>query len=144
MENEITYHRRRFYGADEDEKDRSKKWWLKKYYKSLSYFTSKQLEIAFDRCRENYDKFPSVNQLLKFCPPRQLIKAAVNDDYKGPAPIPPKIRAQMNQVNSGPSKIKISEQSMELMKSKCRGRWGGDWTETFARWDLENQKRLAA
>jgi len=142
MENEITYHRRRFYGADEGEKDRSKKWWLNKYYKSLTYFTPKQLDIAFDRCRENYGSFPSVDQLLKFCPPKQRIKGDVNPDYTGPAPISPKMKEQLKHINSGPSRIKLSKNLMDSMEAMCRGRWGGDWNETFKRWNLENNRRL--
>lgn len=142
MELEITYHRRRFYGSDEDEKDRSKKWWLKKYYKSISYVKSKHLEIAFDRCRENHDKFPTVNQLLKFCPPKERVKVVTDGDYTGPAPIPPKIREQIKTIKSGPSRTKLSKFLMESMEAMCKGRWGGDWSETFKRWDLENDRRL--
>lgn len=142
MEKEIAYHGKRFYGSGEDEKDRSKKWWLKKYFNSLTYVNSYHLGIAFDRCREHHDNFPSVNQLLKFCPPKQLIKPVVNGDYTGPAPITSRMRTQLKHINSGPSKIKIVQNQMDSMKRMCRGRFDGDWKETFARWDLENQKRL--
>ena len=142
MEKEIIFHDRRFYGNDEDHRDNSKKFWIKKYYASLRYFKIKEVEIAFDRCRESYNKFPSVYQLLKFCPPKQMTKPVADKNYTGPAPIPPKIQDQMNQVYFGPSRIRLSDHLMDSMKKRCRFRWGGDWTETFKRWDLENNRRL--
>lgn len=141
MEKEIIYHGRRFYGRSEDEKDGSKKWWLKKYYKSLSYVSSKHLGIAFDKCRENHDKFPTVNQLLKFCPPKQLPKAQ-EVDYSKPVPIPPEIQARINYIGGGPSKTKIGEEMMQSMKNMCRLKFGSHWKETFERWDQENEARL--
>lgn len=143
MEKEISFHRKMFFGADLDEKDRSKKWWLQKYYESLSYVRAKHLEIAFDRCRENYDKFPLVPQLLKFCSPKQVNRAP-EVDYTKPVPMTPRMKAQLRHINSGPSRIKLSKPLMDSMKNMCMLRFSGDWTETFNRWDEQNNKRLDA
>ena len=32
-----------------------------------------------------------------------------------------------------------SPEMMRDMKAMCQGRWGGDWSKTFARWDIENE-----
>lgn len=41
-----------------------------------------------------------------------------------------------------PTTKKIGRESMELQKAMCQGRWGGDWSEAFARWDKENDARM--
>lgn len=33
---------------------------------------------------------------------------------------------------------RIGDEMMRKMKAMCQGRFGGDWSEVFARWDRQN------
>ena len=141
MEQEIIFHRHRFYGNSDTEKERAKKWWLDKYYQSLNHVKSSQLKLGFKKCLERHDKFPTVAQLVKFCPIKQ-VQAVVDPDYTKPVPIPPAVQKKLDHMKSGPSITKISREMMDSMKAMCRGRFGGDWKKTFQRWDDENEARI--
>jgi len=52
------------------------------------------------------------------------------------------MKEQLKYINSGPSRVKLSRHLMDSMETACEARWGGDWSETFARWNLENERRL--
>lgn len=140
MHDEIAFYGKRFVGDDDIERDRVKKRFLARYYETLNHVKAYQLKTALKNCSERFEHFPKISQILKFCPAR--IKEVVEVDYIKPTPITPRMKAQLKHINSGPSKTKLSKSLMDSMKNMCALRFSGDWSKTFARWDLENEARM--
>lgn len=139
MEDEMDFMGHKFPTKDEDEIERRTKGMINRYYDSLSYMTSTQLEEAFKGCREHFSYFPRISQVLKYGAPKKLIEN----------PIIPKrplmtraLEEKIRSVTSRNKNFKVDEGMMDGMKRMVRVRWNRfDWTETFKRWDLENEAR---
>jgi len=139
MEEEMEFMGHKFPTTDEDERERRQKGMLNRYYDSLCYMTSKQIKEAFKGCREHFSYFPRISQVLKFGAPKKLIE---NPTLPTRPLMTRAMSKKISDITSHKNNFKVDDGMMDGMKHMIRIRWRGeDFTETFKRWDFENQAR---
>lgn len=139
MEDEMEFMGHKFPTKDEDEIERRQTGMLNRYYDSLSYMTSTQLKEAFKGCREHFSYFPRISQVLKFGAPKKPIE---NPTLPTRPLMTRAMSKKISDITSRKDNFKTSEATMEAKRRMIRVRWNRfDWTETFKRWDIENQAR---
>jgi len=140
MIDEMDFMDKKFPAGTEDERQGMKKKLLARYYESLCYMTLKQLEMALKQCRESFNYFPRINQILKFSPAKQI-----EESYKMPEriQISQAMQQRIDKISKGSGKFKINKNMMDDMKRMIKMRFSGsDFSEVFARWDRENDVKV--
>lgn len=132
---EVEFYGKRFIGETDKEKEEALKRFLLRYYESLSHASESSLLSAFKKCRESYEYFPKISQLLKFCPPPQAVEENYQPKYVEPSLEVKKALASI----AGTSKTKVGEKQLRENASLCARRWpGSNWDEPLERWIKED------
>jgi len=133
MDDEIAFHSKRFVGDNDNEREINKRKFMARYYESISYLTKAQVESGFQRCRENFDYFPKLNQLLKFCPAKK------RDDYQSPAESHEytkegeELARKIHKKMCGPV-YQLGEKQIRINIAQCQRRWpNSDWVKVLER-----------
>lgn len=140
IQDEMIFYGKRFFG-DEDEKASAKRLFMRRYYNALCHMTESQIKSTFQLCAENFEKFPSPSQVLKFGVTRP--KVYVTNDLPKKTPVPNCIKREIQRKNTGPSRYRLPEKLMQDMKAMVLHRFGSpaSWEDVFDRWDRENNDK---
>lgn len=138
LDEEVEFHGKRFLGENEDDKQSAYKRFLIRYYESLSHASESSLIAAFKKCRENYEYFPKISHLLKFCPPPISEELRVEPKYVEPSEA---VRRQISLVK-GSSIKKVGEVQLRKNAAHCAKTWpNSNWDEPLKRWLEEDKLR---
>jgi predicted glycosyltransferase len=137
---EINFYNKQFFGDDKEEKRQNYLRFIERYYESLGYLTDSSLRLAFKKCREQYEYFPKISQLLKFCP--ALKKKQPKIDYKA-LPQSEESKRIMKKAMVGGNKYKIGEEQIRRNFAHLALRWPGTgWDKAIDREIERDSQRL--
>ena len=128
---EMDFTGKRFTGKNKEDRRDSYIRFAERYYESLGYLTESALEMAFRKCREQFEYFPKINQLLKFCPIQKTNEASY--DYKA-LPQSEASKELMDKTMKGGNKFQIGESQVRNNFSLLAIRWPHtNWDEALNR-----------
>ena len=111
LNEEFDFYNKKFTGEDKEDRKRSYMRFIERYYESLGYLTEKALEVSFRKCREQFEYFPKINQLLKFCAAEKPKEIAI--DYKA-LPQSEQSKEMMKKAMMGGKKHQIGEAQLRV------------------------------
>lgn len=138
LNDEMEFYGKRF--TSDDEVDRKQQYirFIERYYESLYHLKESELNNAFKKCREHYEYFPKINQLLKFCSPRRKEEKMEIPKYVDPAP---EVKEKIKSVISR-SRYKVGEKQLRENLSHCIKKWPmSNWDGVLERWLAEDELR---
>jgi hypothetical protein len=131
LNEEIEFSGKRFTGdSDQDRKNLYFRF-AERYYDSLGYLTESALKTAFKKCREQFEYFPKINQLLKFCSTEKPAEQSI--DYKA-LPQSKESKDMMKKAMAGGSKFQVGEETLRGNFALLSQRWPhSNWDEALNR-----------
>jgi hypothetical protein len=133
---ELTYYNKTWRGETDEAKKANERTVLAMYYKELSHATQFALENAFRLHRQSETTFPKIAQILRHCPkPVVATKLGTHQSVEMP-------KGVADELARLKSQYKLDDSVMGESRSLVANRWPNtDWTETFKRWNEENELR---
>ncbi len=119
MKNEMIFHGKQLKGESEKEQRRTYNLIVEKYYDSLSFMSSSALRNSFNQCREHYEYFPKIPQLLKHGPNRKKPEVVIS------TAISPKAAANIRKVQQGASRYRRGPAQVGSDVAMIATRWPG-------------------
>jgi len=137
LNDEMEFYGKRFTGngatEQERESDRKRQYMrvIERYYESLAHLSESALSSAFKKCREHYEYFPKINQLLKFTSPKREEEKQAKPVYTQPTPeVKAKIQSALKR-----SRYKVGKTALENNMAFCKARWPmSNWNGVLERW----------
>ena len=121
---EIVYFGKKWEGKDQIEKERNETTVLTMYYNRLRHHTQYDLEIAFNRYRDENKTFPKINQIKALLP-------RASDTYEAPnhksSPMPDSVKRKVNEWSASPEmklqmvamvKVRWPDSSLDLLNKR--------------------------
>ena len=140
FDDEIEFYSKRFLGDDDRERELARRRFLQRYYESLSHATLQGLKGAFKQCREQYEYFPKINQLLRFIPKPMEQPKFEESIYSDPSP---EVAQAIQRAKEGKGQRKVGEKQLRRNAALCVQRWpNSDWDKPLERWLKEDKERL--
>jgi len=131
LNEEFDFYNKKFTGEDVEDRKRSYIRFIERYYESLGYLTEKALEVSFRKCREQFEYFPKINQLLKFCAAEKPKEITI--DYKA-LPQSQASKAMMKKAMAGGSVHQVGEEVLRANFALLSQRWPHtNWSEPLKR-----------
>ncbi len=137
MVEELQFYGKNFSGEEFDRK-RALNGFLSRYFESLCHLSTKQFKLAFMRCRENWNYFPSVAQLLKFSPAKPK---AQQDFHPKFVEVKPEMKKMVDGILKGPKEKLTKKQVIANFQHLQKRNPTFDWRPVIKR-ELEILEKL--
>lgn len=131
LNEEIDFANKRFAGDSKQDKKDSYLRFAERYYESLGYLVESALKNSFKKCREQFEHFPKINQLLKFCSTEKPLEKSI--DYKS-LPQSQASKDLMKNAMAGGSVYQVGDETLRYNFSHLVARWPHtNWDEALKR-----------